>query len=365
MRLSASKLLMVFLPLLITACATMGPPQPPSLELPKPPTDLQAKRKGDQVILTWTIPSVTTDRKTIRAIGPTQICRGVSELKQCGTPAGETTTDMSPPPTAGDTRKPKVAASYTDAIPSGMLSADTSSAITYAVEVLNSNHRGAGISNQVQVPLIRGAAPPDGFQARVTGQGVVLSWTSSLASGNLQKGVHYLFRVYRRQEGSERATLAGEVPATSERNYTLIDSTFEWEKTYTYTAEAVTVISAQGKPDVVIEGADTPKVTVFADDVFPPAVPAGLQAVFSGPGQQRFIDLVWAPVPDLDLDGYNIYRHETGGAAVKINSELVKAPAYRDANLEPGKNYVYSVSAVDVRGNESARSEETGETVPQ
>jgi hypothetical protein len=32
-------------------------------------------------------------------------------------------------------------------------------------------------------------------------------------------------------------------------------------------------------------------------------------------------------------------------------------------NVVPGKDYFYSVSAVDERGNESARSEETSETV--
>ena len=55
-----------------------------------------------------------------------------------------------------------------------------------------------------------------------------------------------------------------------------------------------------------IEGDDTPEVKVFANDVFPPAVPSGLQAVFSGPGQKPFIDLVWAPVSDADLAGYNV-----------------------------------------------------------
>jgi fibronectin type 3 domain-containing protein len=105
-------------------------------------------------------------------------------------------------------------------------------------------------------------------------------------------------------------------------------------------------------------------VKVFAHDVFPPAVPAELQAVFSGPGQSPAIDLVWAPVTDMDLAGYNVYRHEAGGAAVKVNGELVETPAYRDANVATGRKYLYSVAAVDVRGNESARSEEAGETVP-
>src|SRR5580692_2782712 len=102
----------------------------------------------------------------------------------------------------------------------------------------------------------------------------------------------------------------------------------------------------------------------FADDVFPPAVPTGLQAVFSGPGQKAFIDLVWAPVTDADLAGYNIYRSEGGGPAIKLNVELVRAPAYRDANVQAGKHYSYSVSSVDQRGNESGRSEEASEAVP-
>jgi fibronectin type 3 domain-containing protein len=93
-------------------------------------------------------------------------------------------------------------------------------------------------------------------------------------------------------------------------------------------------------------------------------VPSGLQAVFSGPGQQAFIDLIWAPVTDADLAGYNVYRHEPGSTPEKLNSDLVKAPAYRDMKVVKGRTYIYSVSAVDVRGNESARSEEASESVP-
>jgi fibronectin type 3 domain-containing protein len=115
---------------------------------------------------------------------------------------------------------------------------------------------------------------------------------------------------------------------------------------------------------VKIEGADSPEIKIFAHDVFPPAVPSGLQAVFSGPGQLAFIDLIWAPVTDVDLDGYNVYRHEEGAAPVKVNTERLKTPAYRDSSVASGKKYFYSVSAVDVRGNESTRSEETSELVP-
>jgi len=42
----------------------------------------------------------------------------------------------------------------------------------------------------------------------------------------------------------------------------------------------------------------------------------------------------------------------------------VKIPAFRDSQIISGKTYFYSVSAVDLRGNESARSEEASESVP-
>jgi len=101
-----------------------------------------------------------------------------------------------------------------------------------------------------------------------------------------------------------------------------------------------------------------------AHDVFPPATPSGLQAVFSGPGQEPFIDLIWAPNAEPDLAGYNVYRHAPGTEPVKINSELVKAPAFRDSGVVAGSQYSYSVSALDVRGNESPHSEEADEVGP-
>jgi fibronectin type 3 domain-containing protein len=116
---------------------------------------------------------------------------------------------------------------------------------------------------------------------------------------------------------------------------------------------------------VSIEGDDSPVQTVFTKDIYPPGVPTGLQAVFSGPGQPPFIDLLWAPDTDADLAGYNVYRREEGTQPVKVNTDLVKTPAFRDQNVAPGKTYRYSVSALDLRGNESARSEEASESVPQ
>ena len=347
-------------PLLFTGCATIAPPQPPSLELPKPPADLRAARKGDRVILTWTVPQKTTDRLTIRSVGPTQICRTVAAtFQQCGTPVGEA---PSPAPASQSSAGQKTTASYTDTLPPQLESDAASAEITYAVEVLNRDRRGAGLSNQVRVPLIRTPPAPQDLQASVTGRGIVLSWTGRAAPNG--QDVRCVYRAYRRMQGDPHWTLVGEVPDAGEGPFTLTDSDVEWEKNYEYRAEAVTLIAEPGKPQTQVEGDDTPIVSVLAHDVFPPAAPSGLQAVFSGPGQKPFVDLVWVPVSDIDLAGYNVYRHEAGSAPEKINSEPVKVPSYRDAAVEPGKKYLYSVSSIDVRGNESQRSEEASETVP-
>ena len=283
-------------------------------------------------------------------------------------------------------RKPptkKLVDVYVDILPKALEQEHPAGFATYAVEVLNSAGRGAGLSNQVHVPLLPALPPFSDFAAKVVPQGVLISWQCEAVPGAKLPGVRYVFRIYRRQEGTTRSDRIGDLvapcrnepaasdafidlPAAKRENHydSFLDQNLDWEKTYFYHGTVVSEMPAPGKPAVEVEGDDTPDVKVFAHDVFPPAVPTGLQAVFSGPGQQPFIDLIWSPVTDADLAGYNIYRHEGGKVPMKLNSELVKTPAFRDTQVASGQTYFYSVTAVDQRGNESERSEEASERVP-
>lgn len=264
-----------------------------------------------------------------------------------------------PAPSGTTSSAEKVA--FSDTIPAALQSDNPAAVATYAVEVLNHDGRGAGLSNPAQVSLVHTLPPPEDFQARVTAQGIVVSWIVQPPPAETEPAIHHVIRVYRQQEGGKQI-MVGELPLGGDHSIT--DSGIEWEKTYEYRADTVTIVGPAAKTEVQVEGNDTPGVKVFADDVFPPAVPSGLQAVFSGPGQQPFVDLIWAPDTDLDLAGYNVYRHEQGAAPVRVNPELLKTPAYRDTSVGSGKTYFYSVSAVDLRGNESARSQEAAETIP-
>ena len=367
MRQPLSKLLLIFGTAALVGCGVPGAPKPPSLDLPQPVTDLRAQRKGDSVFLDWTVPAETTDHLPVRNLGPTFICRNLDAVSNCTNPIAK----VPPPPLAARNHKnaksakhsAKLTTSYVDNLPRTILGENPQARIFYAISVLNENERSAGISNITQVPALAALPPPSDFRAQVTAEGVVLHWTTTAAAPVLT-GVEYSYRVYRRPVDGNVDTVVGEALLLPSSAMQMVDRSFEWEKTYFYRATVVTRIHEAGKPDSQFEGADTPTVKVFTHDIFAPAVPSGLQAVFSGTGQRPFIDLIWAPDVEADLAGYKVYRREASAEPVKVNPELVKTPAFRDMNVTSGKIYFYSVSAVDVRGNESARSQETSESVP-
>jgi fibronectin type 3 domain-containing protein len=142
-----------------------------------------------------------------------------------------------------------------------------------------------------------------------------------------------------------------------------LDKTFAWEQKYEYRITTLTQVDSHGI-NTAVEGDDSQPAEVFTRDIYPPAQPAGLQAVFSSVGQKPFIDLTWAPNLESDLAGYNIFRRVGNAQFEKLNKQLVSGSSFRDDNVETGKKYIYSVSAVDLRGNESQRSAEASETVP-
>lgn len=347
---------------LLASCGSPGTPEPPSLELAQPVRDLRAVRKGNEVRLTWTSPSETTDRKIFRHAGATEICRSVgSALINCGTPLATVSASVTSSTPKSASQKAN-ATSYTDQLSTILEMQAPDLNLVYAVSVLNSHGRSAGLSNQVQVPAAPTLPPPSSMAAKLTASGVELTW-NPVALPQEIPGLRYAYRVYRHDVETGQDVIAGEVPV-GDSNPVLGDTNFQWEKTYEYRVTVVT-FAQQANGTVQVEGDDTAPARVVAHDVFPPAVPSGLQAAYSGPGQKPFVDLVWQPDTEPDLAGYNVYRREHNSEPVKKNTELVKTPAFRDLEVLPGHEYSYSVTAMDVRGNESARSTEANENVPQ
>jgi hypothetical protein len=345
----------------VAGCGSPGVPLPPSLELARPVTDLRAVRKGDRVYLSWSVPSLTTDGRNIRHPGPTEICRSIeTAMSDCGTALAK----VSPPnlPQINNFAN-KVGASFTDQLSEQFQFDHATAGITYAVSVLNPYGRSAGLSNKVQIPAAPTLPAPAEFEAQLTAEGVHLQWKGTSQLPQIA-GLRFVYRVYRREQQSNKDSVVTEISVGDQSSTSVDDQAFEWEKTYDYRATVVTLVAQANGSEQQVEGDDTPSITIVAHDVFPAATPTGLQAVFSGSGQKLFIDLVWTPNTESDLAGYNVYRHEVGSETMKVNSELIRTPAFRDADVASGHQYFYSVSAVDLRGNESPHSEEANESAP-
>ncbi|MCI0347893.1 MAG: fibronectin type III domain-containing protein [Acidobacteriales bacterium] len=357
---------------MLVACGVSRAPLPPSLHLPRPVQDLEVSRKGDKVTLTWTVPQHSTDDELLRRhLGVTRVCRQIAgKVTACSQPIAELTPDQLPQPQSTDDGKTLPAkATFTESLSNELQQQNADGVATYAVEVLNTNGRSAGLSKVVEIPLAPIPEPPSQVVTQMWPESVLLRidlFAIPTDGGpiNLGEGPEAgknvsNFRISRSLKGTNSFTALG-FPFGKNRELIFEDRSFEWETTYEYKVTPVTW-TAKG---VELEGEDSAAVEVFTHDSFAPGTPTGLQAVSSGTSPEKFIDLTWAPNTESDLAGYNVYRRQNEGSPVKINSEVITTPSFRDDNVVPGTTYFYAVTAVDMRRNESSLSAEASEVVP-
>ena len=344
----------------LAGCGTPGAPQLPSLQLARPVDDLTASRKGNNVQLEWTLPRKNLDRTLVKNIPQSRICRhdGTALMSGCTVVA-----DVQNPKLAEKRKgelQPAVRMKYVDTLPAQLGEQNPAGFVRYAVEIMNSRDRSGGLSNQVLIPVAPTIAPPEQLAVKVEADGVLISWQGADVP-DTPSGLTYRYRVMRSPAGANAYIALADIEPEAEGFY--LDKTFAWETKYDYRIMSVTLVHSQGI-NTAVEGDDSKAAEIFTRDIYPPAEPTGLQAVFSSVGQKPFVDLTWAPNMESDLAGYNVFRRVEGGESVKLNQQLVPVPSFRDDRVSPGKTYLYTVSAVDARGNESPRSAETTEAVP-
>ena len=96
----------------------------------------------------------------------------------------------------------------------------------------------------------------------------------------------------------------------------------------------------------------------------PPAQVTGLSVILGGSGQ---LILTWAPNPEPGVAFYLVYRSEVSGGPYTLIATLPVGTTpyvYADTEVETGIIYYYTVSAVDIDGNEGFLSEEASAVVP-
>ena len=355
--------------LMLAGCGTPAAPQPPSLKLPIPVADLAASRTGNQVTLTWTTPKKSTDKLLLKGNVDGFICRK-ENAGNCASAGGE----LSFAPGAEGT--------FTETLPAE-LAAGAPRPLSYFVELKNRNGRSAGLSNAAVVLAGVAPAPVANLSAEQRKTGVVLRWAPLQASKQDSSAI----RLHRKllnpppaKPHQDEQGLLTPQPEPVEQNLLVnscapeahkggcrtLDSSIRVGQVYEYRAQRVARVKVEGKT-LELAGELSAPVHVEARDIFPPAVPSGLAAVATtgDNGAGNAIDLSWQPVTDADLAGYFVYRREGDGGWQRISpAGPLVPPAFHDAQVQPGHSYRYAVSSINQGGNESARSAETEESVP-
>ncbi len=344
-------------------CASPGIPRPPSLNLPQPVHDLTAARIGQTVELHFTVPSRSTDKLPLRDPTLTTLfCREIEHRACVPIPASKRTITISAP-------VHEEAFTWTDTLPEE-LTRDSPRVLGYRVALFNEVGRSAGNSTPAFTAAGVAPIPVEGLRAEGSRLGIVLRWNpGSEGSGEV---------IVRREDlalsppkdgnrgksGSNPVAIVDLIaPPTTANSVSdrLLDTSAVLDKPYRYSALRRIAVQLGGR-SVELRSAPSEGVEVTLHAVYPPLAPTGLTAAaFVSDGLA--VDLVWQPVDEpgliAPLAGYNLYREAVDSKGqksdrAKLNPSPLAVPAFRDSLAVASQRYRYSVTAVDVKGNESA-----------
>lgn len=101
--------------------------------------------------------------------------------------------------------------------------------------------------------------------------------------------------------------------------------------------------------DEHVESAPSNTAKTRIEDVFPPDIPNNLVS-FTAKDE---IFLTWESVPDKDLAFYRLHRKTAEKEDFSLLADGLKENFFRDKKVVRGRSYIYAVTAVDRKGNES------------
>jgi len=294
---------------------------PPLLNIPARTTDLQVQQRADELILRWTLPSTTVEGFPLKDLSRVvvlgvEVGAGAAEEAVFNGAGRELVALERPEPGQQVERRLS-------------LFSDPGRRVALTVRNYSARNRTEGNSNVVIVEVVPPPMAPATLTATMQSQGVHLVWPEiSGATG---------YQLYKGTGKDSALSLHA-----SASNPAFTDSDFRWNIPHRYSVRSYIKTSSG-----ITESADSPVAEIVPQDTFPPSAPGGLQAVVA----DSVVQLSWALSPEPDTAGYNVYR---GGA--RLNSELIRAPAMTDKQVQANQQYSYTVAAVDDKGNESPAS---------
>jgi hypothetical protein len=348
-------------------------PVPPRPEISAPIVDLTARQEGASVALMFSLSNLrTTEGAPFPRTPDVEIYRAVEQAT--GSLARPTELLRTIPGTLMDTYAEQNRFRITDPLQLGDFGRYAGRRLVYTVRASFSALHLSDPSNVTALQVFPPARPPTALSVQVTKSAIELSWTAptETVTGAPIATVRD-YRVYRAEVAPDEAadvlahhdsarliapfSLLGRTPALE-----YPDTTFQFGHGYLYSVRAVVQYSA-----VSVESDESSWISAAPLDIFPPSAPQGLEAVALPADAQLAarVELSWAISAEPDIEGYNVYRRDSGASAMRrLNPSLLPTPVFRDTAVEAGRRYIYQITAVSKAGIESPRSSEASAAVP-
>jgi Fibronectin type III domain len=349
--------LLAVLAAFLASCGVQAPPQPPRVEIPETIKDLRVVQTGRTLNTTFTMPVLATDGEQLNKPVTVGIFRAISPTgQQPGQPdtSGAPWLSLSPKELPAYTRAGKV--DYPIVFSPQEFRQGQGSTFSFAVIAFTRGFRGhprkSAPSNVVRVALLDVTRPVTNLEAKASQTALLLTWDKpSETLTGLPPSHLFGYRVYQSATGKpDSFRLLGEAASNQ-----FEDTNFQFGQQYYFRVSGVTTING-----AAAESEPSETVGITPRDVFPPPVPTGLSAVNAAGA----VDLLWNASSAGDLAGYNVYRSADGGPFERVNKQRVPTPIFHDASVASARKYQYAVTAVDLTGNESGKSQPANITTP-
>ena len=231
----------------------------------------------------------------------------------------------------------------------------------YVVRGVAANGNRGSTSARLNVPLLTPPGPPRGGAAAFDESSVIVSWQPPATASDEAPGVSYnvyLHGVPAAGRGAAGVPVSAPLPLNTAPLPTLTHANpgATAGKEQCFVVRSVATVG-----DAAIESEPSDPICVTPRDTFPPVAPKGLAAV-SGTG---VVNLIWDPNTDADLGGYLVLRGDAPGDTLQpLTPQPIKETRYADRSVKPGTSYVYAIVAVDRAAppNRSAPSNKVTET---
>lgn len=343
------------LPFGFAGCGKIGDPLPPIPRAPLIVEELTVAQQGTQLVLSFPLVRGRNAPKLQRV----DIYR---LIESAGDPAGlsqEAFSERAALITSIE-QIPAQTSTITYRDPLDLKTTARNQRYRYAVRLVNGAGQAADFSNYANAePLLDLSLPPANLSAVQREKEIELSWSPPAAneSGTTPANVAG-YNLYRRT--GESVVKLNSEPLQQPR---FIDRNFAFGTSYQYTARALSLLPGNAAVSAAIESNESAPLAHTPKDTFPPAAPGPVTIASIG----GIVSLFWPLNQETDVAGYNLYRAEEENTPpekwIKLNPQLHKTASFRDDRVQVGKQYFYQITAVDIYGNESARSEIKSETV--